>query len=41
VPNVVAHASDGKARGLAERRFTSKMLKRSKLSIVLEAMLKR
>jgi hypothetical protein len=35
VPNVVTHASDGKVRVLAERRFTSKMLKGSKLSIVL------
>jgi hypothetical protein len=40
-PNVAAHASDGKARGLAGRRFSSKMLKGSKLSIALEAILKR
>jgi len=41
VPNAVAHLSDGKTRGLAERRFSSKMLKGSKLSIVLEALMKR
>jgi hypothetical protein len=41
VPNAVAHVSDGKARGLAKRRFSSKMLKGSKLSIVLEAMVNR
>ena len=41
MPNVVAHVSDGKAPRLAERRFSSKMLKGSKLSIVLEAMLRR
>jgi hypothetical protein len=41
MPNLVAHASCGKALGLAENRSAPKMLKGSKLSIVLAAMLKR
>ena len=41
MPNFVVHASDGKALGLAESRSRPKMLKGSKLSIVLAAMLKR
>jgi hypothetical protein len=41
MPNFVAHASGGKALGLAAKSISPKMLKGSKLSIVLEAMLKR
>ena len=41
MPNFVAHASGGKVLGLAENRSALKMLKGSKLSVVLEAMLKR
>jgi hypothetical protein len=40
VPNVVAHVSVEK-RGVSGRPISSKMLKGSKLSIALEAMLKR
>jgi hypothetical protein len=40
VPNAVPHLSDGKA-GLRRKSISSKMLKGSKLSIVLEAMVKR
>jgi hypothetical protein len=41
MPNFLARASGGKALGLAENRSAPKMLKGSKLSIVLETMLKR
>ena len=41
MPNLVAHARCGQALGLAESRSRPKMLKGSKLSIVLETMLKR
>jgi len=39
MPKFVAHASAGKAVGLAENRSAATMLKGSKPSIVLEALL--